>query len=100
LSLYDQLLTVTPSPVVALNRAVALAMAHGPKAGLDALDELKDNPALKNYYLFPAARADLLLRLGRVQDAASCYRKALAAPCSEPERRFLLKQLAKCDGQA
>jgi RNA polymerase sigma-70 factor, ECF subfamily len=96
LFLYEQLLVVAPSPVVALNRAVAVAMAHGPEAGLRAMEVLHDDPALKHYYLLPAARADLLLRLGLVAEAATCYRETLATPCSEPERRFLLKRLAAC----
>jgi RNA polymerase sigma-70 factor (ECF subfamily) len=99
-ALYDQLHELTPSPVVALNRAVALSMARGPEAGLQALGELRDDPALRHYYLLPAARADMLLRLGRRGEAAAAYRAALAAPCSEPERRFLLRKLAACEGPA
>ncbi len=93
LGLYDQLLVVAPSPVAALNRAVALSMVDGPEAALAAVDELSASPALKNYYLLPAVRADLLRRLGRGADAAACYREALACPCTEPERRFLLRRL-------
>jgi RNA polymerase sigma-70 factor (ECF subfamily) len=93
LDLYDQLLATAPSPVVALNRAIALSMVHGPEAGLQSLDELGADPAMRSYYLFPAVRADLLRRLGRTDEAAACYRHALACPCTEPERRFLQRRL-------
>jgi RNA polymerase sigma-70 factor (ECF subfamily) len=93
LGLYDQLLAAAPSPVVALNRAIALSMVHGPEAGLQSLDELGADPAMRSYYLFPAVRADLLRRLGRTDEAAACYRHALACPCTEPERRFLQRRL-------
>jgi RNA polymerase sigma-70 factor (ECF subfamily) len=93
LVLYDQLLTIAPSPVVALNRAVALAMVDGPEAGLAALVPLLLEPSLRDYYLLPAVRADLLSRLGRDAEAEACYREALDCPCSEPERRFLRRRL-------
>ncbi len=96
LTLYDQLQAVAPSPVVALNRAVAVAMVHGADAGLAALEPLRGDAALRDYYLLPSVRADLLLRLGRDDDAAACYRDALASPCTEPERRFLQKRLERC----
>jgi RNA polymerase sigma-70 factor (ECF subfamily) len=96
LALYDQLLALAPSPVASLNRAVALAMIEGPEEGMAALDAIQHNPALRGYYLLPAMRADLLLRLGRREEAAKCYREALTSPCTEPERRFLLRQLARC----
>ncbi len=95
LDLYDQLLALNPSPVVALNRAVALAEVEGPRAGLAALEEVADHPSLAGYYLLPATRADLLARLGEAKAAAESYRQALACPCSEPERRFLLRRLAR-----
>jgi RNA polymerase sigma-70 factor (ECF subfamily) len=91
--LYDELLAVAPSPVVALNRAIAQSMVEGPKRALAALDRLSREPAMKNYYLLPAVRADFLRRLGRTAEAAACYQEALAFPCSEPERRFLLRRL-------
>jgi RNA polymerase sigma-70 factor (ECF subfamily) len=85
LQLYDQLLAVAPGPVVALNRAVALAELHGPVAGLAALDGL----GLENYYLFHAVRADFLVRLRRYPEAAEGYSRALALAGSTAERRFL-----------
>ena len=90
---YDQLLEAAPTPVVALNRAIVLAMVAGPEAGLDALEPLRFLPSLRHYYLLPAARADMLRRLGRASEAAESYREALAERCTEPERRFLLKRL-------
>ena len=85
LQLYDQLLAVAPGPVVALNRAVALAELHGPVAALAAVEGL----GLDNYYLFHAVRADFLVRLGRYPEAAEGYRRALALAGSAAERRFL-----------
>jgi RNA polymerase sigma-70 factor (ECF subfamily) len=93
LALYDQLLALAPSPVVALNRAIALSMVDGPEAALASLDELSDGAALKNYRLLPAVRADFLRRLGRSAEAAACYREALTYPCTDPERRFLLRRI-------
>ncbi|AXJ08504.1 RNA polymerase sigma factor [Arthrobacter sp. PM3] len=89
LQLYDQLLAVAPGPVVALNRAVALAEVHGPDAALAATDGL----ALENYYLFHAVRADFLGRRGRVPEAAEAYRRALELAGSDAERRFLAGKL-------
>jgi RNA polymerase sigma-70 factor (ECF subfamily) len=68
-------------------------MVQGPEVGLQSLDELGADPAMRSYYLFPAVRADLLRRLGRTDEAAACYRHALACPCTEPERRFLQRRL-------
>jgi RNA polymerase sigma-70 factor (ECF subfamily) len=93
---YDHLVALVASPVVLLNRAVAVSMVHGPEAGLHALDAIQNDPALCGYYLLPATRADLLLRLERRDEAASCYRGALALLCTEPEQRFLLRRLAAC----
>ncbi|MET7964839.1 RNA polymerase sigma factor [Micromonospora zamorensis] len=92
-ALYDVLLNLVPSPVVALNRAAAVAMRDGPEAGLALLDELADEPRLRGHHPFPAARADLLRRLGRYDEAAAAYRSALALAGTEPERAFLLRQL-------
>ncbi len=91
--LYDELLRRAPSPVVALNHAVAVAMAEGPEHGLALVDELSGVPELRGYHLLPAARADLLRRLGRYGEAADAYREALAKVGNEPERRFLLQRL-------
>jgi RNA polymerase sigma-70 factor (ECF subfamily) len=92
-ALFDELLRLQPSPIVALNRAVAIAMARGPAAGLALLDELAG--ALTDYHLWHAARADLLRRLGRHGDAQAAYRAALARVGSAPERRFLERRLAQ-----
>ncbi|MET7671543.1 hypothetical protein ABZS39_25860 [Micromonospora luteifusca] len=93
-ALYDVLLGMVPSPVVALNRAAAVAMRDGPDAGLALLDELADDSRLRGYHLYPATRADLLRRLGRYDEAAGAYRSALALVGTEPERAHLLRRLA------
>jgi RNA polymerase sigma-70 factor (ECF subfamily) len=93
LALYDRLLALTPSPVVALNRAIAQSMVEGPESALTSLDRLRTNPAMKNYYLWPAVRADFLRRLGRTTEAIASYHEALGYPCTEPERRFLLRRI-------
>ena len=93
-ALYDVLAQVAPSPLVELNRAVAVAMVAGPAAGLARLDRLAASGALAGYHLLPAARAHLLAELGRVDDAAAAYRVALALAGNEPERDFLRKRLA------
>lgn len=86
-ALYEYLLARAPTPVVALNRAVAVAMDQGPEAGLALLSDLEK--PLADYHLFHAARADLLRRLGRYEEAKDAYNRALAAPCNDAERRFL-----------
>jgi len=91
--LYDLLLAVSPSPVVALNRAVAVAMARGPAEGLALVDELAKDGALEDYHLLHAARADLLRRLGSKEEAVRSYRRALALVGNESERRFLERRL-------
>jgi RNA polymerase sigma-70 factor (ECF subfamily) len=93
-ALYDVLLRMVPSPVVALNRAAAVAMRDGPDAGLALLDGLADDPRLRGYHLYPATRADLLRRLGRLDEAAAAYRDALALVGTEPEREHLRRRLA------
>jgi RNA polymerase sigma-70 factor (ECF subfamily) len=95
--LYQQLVDLTGSPVVELNRAVAVAMADGPEAGLALVDELVGAGALDGYYLMPASRADFLRRLGRFPEATVAYREALALVRTEPERRFLQARLAETD---
>lgn len=95
--LYDQLAQIAPSPVVALNRAIAIAMDEGCDAGLKILENLDNELALRNYYLLSAVRADLLRRLGRYREAGNHYRAALSLPCTAPERRFLMKRLADCE---
>jgi RNA polymerase sigma-70 factor (ECF subfamily) len=93
--LYDQLLEMTGSPVVELNRAVAVAMADGPAVGLALVNELEASGALQQYYLLAATRADLLRRLGRRAEAAAAYRKALALVSTGPEQRFLAARLVE-----
>ncbi|WP_328646666.1 RNA polymerase sigma factor [Amycolatopsis sp. NBC_00348] len=93
-ALYDVLRGLAPSPVVELNRAVAVAMRDGPAAGLALLDALAGEPRLQSYAPFPAARAELLSRLGRLPEAASAYRDALALAGTEPERAHLRRRLA------
>jgi RNA polymerase sigma-70 factor (ECF subfamily) len=97
-ALYDVLETVAPSPLVRLNRAVAVAMVAGPTAGLVLLDELADDEYLVDYHLLHAARADLLRRLGHRAEAAQAYRRALALVGNEPERAFLTRRLAELSG--
>ena len=96
LSLYDQLWEMNGSPVVALNRAVAVAKVRGPAEALAAVEPLIANPALREYYLLLAVRGHLLLELERREEAAVCYRAALECRCSEPERRMLRRKLADC----
>ncbi len=93
-ALYVALHAVSPSPVVRLNHAVAVAMSDGAVSGLRLLDALADEGALRDFHLLPAARADMLRRLGRHAEAAAAYREALALVGNEPERRFLQGRLA------
>jgi RNA polymerase sigma-70 factor (ECF subfamily) len=88
-SLYDELRAIWPSPVVALNRAVAVSLARGPAAGLEALAEIADEPELAGYGYLPAARADMLARLGRTDEAAAAYQSAIALTTNEVELDFL-----------
>ena len=92
-ALYDVLARVEPSPVVALNRAVAVAMRDGPLAGLELIDAILAGGELADYHLAHAARADLCRRLGRTADARASYQRALALARQEPERRFLERRL-------
>src|SRR6202790_4510378 len=92
-ALYDQLLRIQPSPVVQLNRAVAIAMRDGPEAGLTHIDAVLEHGELANYYLAHSARADMCRRLGRTAEARSSYEKALALTQQEPERRFLQERV-------
>ena len=93
-TLYDVLLAVDPSPVIALNRAAAIAMRDGAEAGLGLLDELADEPLLRDYHPLALARADLLHRLGRLPEASTAYEHALALAGSEPERNHIRRRLA------
>jgi RNA polymerase sigma-70 factor (ECF subfamily) len=94
-ALYDALLAANPSPVVELNRAVAVAMRDGPAAGLALVDAILARGDLAGYHLAHAARADLLRRLGRAADARAAYEQALALATQEPERRFLAKRVSQ-----
>ena len=98
LSLYDQLTAMNPSPVVALNRSVAVARVYGPAQALAEIEALGDAPALQNYHLYLSVRGHLLQQLGRRREAGDCFRDALACHCSEPELRFLARKLAECEG--
>jgi predicted RNA polymerase sigma factor len=91
LALYDQLLAHTPTPIVALNRAVAVAEVHGPALALATVDELD----LPGYHLLPATRADLLTRLGRTSEAAAAYDEAITLATNDTERTFLESRRAR-----
>jgi RNA polymerase sigma-70 factor (ECF subfamily) len=92
-ALYDRLLRIQPSPVVELNRAVAVAMCEGPEKGLRLIDDLLERGELANYHLAYSARAELCRRLGRIPEARTSYEKALSLVRQEPERRFLAGRL-------
>jgi RNA polymerase sigma-70 factor (ECF subfamily) len=92
-ALYDQLVRIQPSPVVQLNRAVAIAMHQGPGAGLAHIDAVLEQGELANYYLAHSARAEMYRRLGRTDEARSSYEKALALTQQEPERQFLQERI-------
>ncbi|MEP7306872.1 MAG: sigma-70 family RNA polymerase sigma factor [Acidobacteriota bacterium] len=96
LQLYDQLLTINGSPVVALNRAVAVARVHGAAEALPLLEPLAMDPKLRHYHLLLAVRGHLLLEIGRRGEAADSFRAALDCACSEPERRFLRRKISAC----
>jgi len=91
--LYDRLLRILPSPVVELNRAVAIAMCEGPEQGLGLIDDLLRSEHLSHYHLAHSARADLCRRLGRIPEARASYEKALALARQETQRRFLARRL-------
>jgi RNA polymerase sigma-70 factor (ECF subfamily) len=96
--LYAALARAAPTPIVELNRAVAVGMAEGPEAGLALVDALDRSGVLGEYHLLPATRADLLRRLGRRAEAADAYRKALALTTTDAERRYLERRLAQTTG--
>ena len=99
-TLYQALAALAPSPVVELNRAVAVAMAFGPERGLEVVDGLAAEPALAGYHHLPSVRGDLLARLGRHEEAASEFRRAAALTRNIPERSVLLQRAAECDARA
>jgi RNA polymerase sigma-70 factor (ECF subfamily) len=92
LDLYEQLYALSPSPVVALNRAVAISKVNGPADALAAIDSLN----LPGYHLYLAVRGHLLLELGARAEAAACFAAALECRCSEPEKRFLQRKIGEC----
>ncbi|WP_121436926.1 RNA polymerase sigma factor [Actinomadura pelletieri] len=96
-SLYEVLASVAPSPVVELNRAVAVGRAHGPARGLELADRLVDEPSLRGYHLLPSVRGDLLARLGRTAEARAEFERAAELTHNEPERRALLDRAAALD---
>jgi RNA polymerase sigma factor (sigma-70 family) len=93
-ALYDALAQLTPSPVIELNRAVAVAMAFGPAAGLEIVDELATEPSLQNYHLLPAVRGDLLVKLGRFDEARAEFERAASLTRNSRERTLLLERAA------
>jgi predicted RNA polymerase sigma factor len=95
--LYSELSKVAPSPVVELNRAVAVSMAYGPKAGLAMVDRLVDDPSLKDYHLLPSVRGDLLVKLGRLAEARTEFERAAGLTRNARERTLLLDRAAACD---
>ena len=96
-ALYDRLASLSPTPVVTLNRAIAIGMADGFERGLAEIDRVAASGGLDGYYLVPAARADFLRRLGRSREAAAEYRHALESVPTEPERRFLVRRLQQVE---
>jgi predicted RNA polymerase sigma factor len=99
-ALYELLARVAPSPVVELNRAVAVGMASGPAAGLALVDALASEPSLSGYYLLPAARADLLAKVGRFAEAREEFERAAGLTGNERERTLLLDRAAGCERDA
>ena len=99
-SLYDRLAELRPSPVIDLNRAVALSMAHGPLAGLEAVDRLAGEPSLERYHLLPSVRGDLLQRLGRHPEARAEFERAASLTRNTRERELLLGRARACDHAA
>lgn len=99
LHLYDQL-AAGGSPVMLLNRAVAVERVHGPARALAEIEPLREAPKMQGYYLYLAVLGHLLLKLGRREEAAGCFHQALACPCSDPERRFLRRKLVECESPA
>ena len=95
-SLYEALLQVTPSPIIELNRAVAVSMASGPAAGLELVDELLSERSLQGYHLLPSVRGDLLAKLGRLEEARTEFERAASLTKNARERALLLERAAKC----
>jgi predicted RNA polymerase sigma factor len=98
-ALYDALAQLMPSPIVELNRAVAVGMAFGPEAGLELVDAVAGEPALRDYHLLPAARGDLLVRMGRNAEARAEFERAASLTQQERERAALIERMAACTPQ-
>ena len=96
-ALYAGLAQLTPSPIVELNRGVAVSMAFGPIAGLEIVDGLVAEPSLKSYHLLPSVRGDLLMKLGRFDEARSELERAASLTRNTRERQLLLERAASCD---
>jgi RNA polymerase sigma factor (sigma-70 family) len=99
-ALYATLAQISPSPIVELNRAVALSMAFGPEAGLELLEEIKDEPALAKYHLLPSVRGDLLAKLGRREEAAKEFKRAAELTQNQRERELLLSRASRASRTA
>ena len=99
-ALYGELVRLHPSPIYELNRAVAVAMAYGPEAGLELVGRLEAHPALTDYHLLPATRGDLERRAGRFREAAVSYGRAISLASNPAERRYLQKRLREVESQA
>ncbi|HMJ14991.1 MAG TPA: RNA polymerase subunit sigma-24, partial [Polyangiaceae bacterium] len=99
-ALYAELADVMPSPVVELNRAVAVGMAHGPAAGLELADALKDEPSMQRYHLLPSVRADLLFKLGRWEEARLEFERAASLTRNIRQREQLLELAKACEARA
>ncbi len=95
-ALYDALAQLVPTPVVELNRAVAVGMAFGPQAGLELVDTLLDEPTLKTYHLLPSVRADMLFKLGRLTEARTEFERAASLAQNARDRKYLLERSAAC----
>jgi RNA polymerase sigma factor (sigma-70 family) len=98
-ALYELLAGARPSPIVELNRAVAVCMAFGPGAALPLVEALGEEPALKSYHLLPSVRGDLLFRLGRYAEARTAFEAAAGLTSNAPERAFLQRRIAECEGR-
>jgi predicted RNA polymerase sigma factor len=99
-ALYDALVQLTPTPVVELNRAMAVAMAFGPATGLELVDLLTSEPSLKAYHLLPSVRGDLLFKLGRFDEARAEFGRAASLTRNARERTLLLERAAACAGRS
>ncbi|MCU1297197.1 MAG: polymerase subunit sigma-24, partial [Acidobacteriaceae bacterium] len=99
-ALYERLAELRPSPVVELNRAVAVAMAFGPAAGLEIVDALVEGGSLKGYHLLPSVRGDLLVKLGRLEEARAEFERATSLTRNVRERELLLGRARGCEHNA